>query len=89
MRTPATNPFTLTIKSLQGVVDTIQGIRGNVLDSLSSTVKQFNGLWHNNASVAFEVRLGTCCLSHGQGAEAAFVVCKYSVASYSHIQLHS
>lgn len=57
MRTPTTNPFTQTIKTLQGVVDTIQDIRGNMLDSLSTTVKQFNGVWHNNASVAFEVGL--------------------------------
>lgn len=55
MRMPATNPFTLTLKTLQGVEGTIADIRGNMLDSLSATVKQFNGLWHNNASVAFEV----------------------------------
>jgi hypothetical protein len=55
MRTPASNPFTLTIQTLQGVEGTIADIRGNMLDSLSATVKQFNGLWHNNASVAFEV----------------------------------
>lgn len=56
LRTPNTNPFTLIIKSLQGVDSTVKDIRDNMLDSLSTTVKNFNGLWHNNASVAFEVR---------------------------------
>jgi hypothetical protein len=87
MRTPATNPFTLTIKTLQGVVDTIQDIRGNMLDSLSSTVKQFNGLWHNNASVAFEVGRGSCCLSIRQGTAAVSVVCRLLVAIHQQIQL--
>lgn len=55
MRTPSTNPFTLAIQSLAGVSSTVEDIRGNMLDSLSQTVEHFNGLWHNNASVAFEV----------------------------------
>lgn len=57
MRTPATNPFTITLKSLNGVLGTIDNIRGNLLDSLSASVQDFNGLWHNNASVAFEVSI--------------------------------
>ena len=55
MRTPATNPFTLTLKNLNGVMHTTQRIRGSLLNSLSTSVQQFNGLWHNNASVAFQV----------------------------------
>lgn len=58
MRKPSTNPFTLTLKSLGGVEDTIKRIRGNMLPSLAKTVEQFNGLWHNNASVAFQVGVG-------------------------------
>lgn len=60
MRTPATNPFTLTIKTLASVSHTVDSIRGGMLDSLSASVKQFNGLWHNNASVAFEVCMHMC-----------------------------
>lgn len=55
MRTPETNPFTLTLDTLTGISTIIDDIRGNMLDSLSVTVKEFNSLWHNNASVAFEV----------------------------------
>lgn len=55
MRKPSTNPFTLTLKSLAGVEDTIKRIRGDMLPSLAKTVEHFNGLWHNNASVAFQV----------------------------------
>lgn len=65
MRTPTTNPFTLAMETLTGVTFTVEDIRGNMLDGLSETVKQFNSLWHNNASVAFEVRwLAQLALMH-------------------------
>lgn len=66
MRTPATNPFTITLKTLTGVVGTIEKIRGGMLTDLSTSVEHFNGLWHNNASVAFQVSAAGAASSAAQ-----------------------
>lgn len=84
MRTPATNPFTITLKSLNGVLGTIANIRGNLLGSLSASVKDFNGLWHNNASVAFEVSTECCVLQ-----QAATLVHHVISSSYAIYAQHS
>jgi hypothetical protein len=55
MRTPATNPFTVALALLGDVVSTTERVRDSHLASISSTVREVNGLWHNNASSAFQV----------------------------------
>lgn len=57
MRAPATNPFSIILSRWDALNTSAAGIVGGQLANLSATLATFNGLWHNNASLAFESAL--------------------------------
>lgn len=48
------NPFTVIQARLAAVTAAVADIKGQKLSNLSDRISRFNGMWHNNASLAFD-----------------------------------